>query len=138
MEPVPNREFLLQFFNNGRYTSNNINNFYIYNNVINNYYIYNTGFQAGVVASTSASPSETFERLRIDVSQVSQDEKEHGCEDTYSCSICQNEQEEEEEEKEMVTTKCNHVFHSTCLKKWVLIKTICPMCRASLIKNQHQ
>ena len=114
---------------------NNINNFYIYNNVINNYYIYNTGFQAGVAsASASASASETFERLRIDVCQY---EKEHSCEDASSCSICQNEEqeEEEEEEKEMVTTKCNHVFHSECLKQWVLIKTTCPMCRASLIKN---
>ena len=132
MEPVPNREFLLQFINNSNH-NNSINNFYIYNNIINNYYFYyNDGFQAGVVASASASPSETFERLRIDVCQVSQEEKEHSCEHASSCSICQNEEQEEEEE-EMVTTKCNHVFHSKCLVKWVIINTTCPMCRASLI-----
>lgn len=27
------------------------------------------------------------------------------------------------------TTRCNHVFHSTCLQRWMEVKTTCPMCR---------
>jgi len=141
MEPVSNRDYLLQFFAqpNNFY---NFNNFYIYNNIFNNYYIYSDEFQPAAAGENTLSPSasalETFERLRIDVCKVpqeaqAQDKAKDGCEGAYSCSVCQSEQKEEnEEENEMVKTKCNHVFHSKCLAKWVVIKTSCPICRASL------
>jgi hypothetical protein len=161
MEPVANRDFLLAFIasnNNNFYNGiNDINiNYYVYNNVINNYHYYmnNQNFQAGAAggaAAVTASALETFERLGIDVCKVAPQEQaeeqdkaaEHSCEDAWSCSICQiNEQEEEKEEEEekkdeevneIVKTKCKHVFHSKCLAKWVVIRTTCPVCRASLI-----
>jgi hypothetical protein len=152
MEPVANRDFLLAFIasnNNNFYNGiNDINiNYYVYNNVINNYHYYmnHQNFQAGA-AAVAASALETFERLGIDVCKVAEEQAEeqdksaeHSCEDAWSCSICQiNEQEEEKEEEkeevnEIVKTKCKHVFHSKCLAKWVVIKTTCPVCRASLI-----
>jgi hypothetical protein len=155
MEPVPNRDYLLSFIarnNNGIYINDINTNYYIYNNLVNNYnyYMYNQDFQAvaaGAAAGqnvVTASALETFEKLRIDVCKVSQAQDksaERSCEDGWSCSVCQSEpkeeeeqeeEQEEQEENEMVKTKCNHVFHSKCLAKWVVIKTSCPMCRASL------
>jgi len=95
MEPVPNREFLLDYINHNRINSRNIINDYndynmlnilvrnrterenielihnIYNNHLINNYIYNHGFQAAaaevVEPVTVASASSTFEKFNIDV-----------------------------------------------------------------------
>jgi len=91
MEPVPNREFLLDYINHNRINSRNTNDYNmlnilvrnrtereyielihnIYNNHLINNYIYNHGFQAAaaevVEPVTVASASSTFERLNIDV-----------------------------------------------------------------------
>jgi hypothetical protein len=93
MEPVPNREFLLEYINaanrinnhiinimnnnvidyNNAYRNEVINNI-IYMNHLNNNYIYNYSFQAAgvqvqpIAASESvASALSTFERLNIEV-----------------------------------------------------------------------
>jgi|AntRauTorckE6833_2_1112554.scaffolds.fasta_scaffold71391_1 hypothetical protein len=33
-------------------------------------------------------------------------------------------------------TKCNHLFHSKCLDKWLTIGNTCPLCRTELIEKQ--
>lgn len=33
---------------------------------------------------------------------------------------------------EGITTNCNHVFHNTCLAKWLLTQNSCPLCRTDL------
>lgn len=92
MEPVPNREFLLDYINHNRINNRNIINHYndynmlnilvrnrterenidlihnIYMNHLNNNFIYNHG-QAGqaVEPVTVASASSTFEKFNIDV-----------------------------------------------------------------------
>lgn len=30
---------------------------------------------------------------------------------------------------------CGHVFHANCIKKWVKINPICPVCRVNLLKK---
>lgn len=96
MQPVHNREFLLEYMNNhNRINSSNIFNNYIdysilintivlntserehidlinniYMNHLNNNYIYNYGYQAAAAAAhptEAVSASSTFERLNIDV-----------------------------------------------------------------------
>lgn len=42
------------------------------------------------------------------------------------CSICY---------QELTTariTKCNHYFHSVCLRKWLYLQDICPLCHKTL------
>ena len=167
MEPVPNRDFLLDYINNrNTINSRNIINYYnnynmlnisvwnraerenidlihnIYMNHLNNNYIYNHGQAAAHPAEavepvTVASALSTFERFNLDVSLVSlvSQEENQDSEDAWLCSICCENSEEEEIKEERVITKCNHTFHSKCLKRWVVQKTTCPMCRASLKKN---
>lgn len=31
-------------------------------------------------------------------------------------------------------TDCNHVFHRSCIEKWIKVKNFCPCCRKSNIK----
>ena len=117
----------------------------IYMNHLNNNFIYNHGQAAAHPAEAVepvvvASALSTFERLNLDVSLVSlvslvSQEETQDSEETWVCSICCENSEEEEIKEERVITKCNHTFHSKCLKKWVVQKTTCPMCRASLKKN---
>lgn len=49
------------------------------------------------------------------------------------CSICMDAMS-----KIFITvTKCNHVFHKKCLKKWTTnFNTTCPLCRAQIVPKQ--
>lgn len=42
------------------------------------------------------------------------------------CSICYSEMDAAR------VTKCNHLFHSACLKKWLYIQDKCPMCHGPI------
>ncbi|VDN81711.1 unnamed protein product [Brugia pahangi] len=35
-------------------------------------------------------------------------------------------------------TPCNHFFHSECLKKWLYVKQVCPLCYSDLCKSLEQ
>lgn len=45
------------------------------------------------------------------------------------CSICFD----EEIKTSFTKTKCNHYFHSHCLRKWCKISNDCPLCRRTNI-----
>ena len=33
----------------------------------------------------------------------------------------------------VVQPKCNHKFHNTCLKKWLDVRNICPICKQQVV-----
>ena len=39
------------------------------------------------------------------------------------CSICY------ESDKDLVSTRCGHLFHDVCLRRWTVINPTCPYCR---------
>ncbi|KAM7503962.1 hypothetical protein LguiB_002866 [Lonicera macranthoides] len=45
-----------------------------------------------------------------------------------SCVICQGEYEEQES---IGVLNCGHKYHVDCIKKWLLVKNICPICKSS-------
>ncbi|KAK4841641.1 hypothetical protein QYF36_007931 [Acer negundo] len=51
-------------------------------------------------------------------------------EEVVECAVCLNTIEEEEEMREL---RCDHLFHSACLDRWVGYKHVtCPLCRVPL------
>lgn len=47
------------------------------------------------------------------------------------CVICMNPVDVEDARARMLTP-CNHVFHTACLQRWMLVKMECPTCRTIL------
>lgn len=56
-------------------------------------------------------------------------------EEPDKCVICLNELHNT---NEILTTPCNHKFHSSCFLKWMYAHKDCPLCRKQLIKNPTQ
>ncbi len=50
-----------------------------------------------------------------------------------SCSICFEEFKEGDWYR--VLPQCSHIFHKTCVHKWLKKKAQCPVCRCNLLKN---
>ena len=46
-----------------------------------------------------------------------------------NCCICLDEMKYE---KQLIQTPCAHHFHQTCLKAWLAVERICPVCRTNL------
>lgn len=46
------------------------------------------------------------------------------------CPICM---EEFDEDKEIRVTPCKHTFHGPCLRGWLNVSRVCPMCRHDLM-----
>jgi hypothetical protein len=49
------------------------------------------------------------------------------------CSICFEEFGEDKDElSQTMITPCNHLFHESCLRRWMKRRSLCPICRSSL------
>ncbi|XP_021719239.1 probable E3 ubiquitin-protein ligase ZFP1 [Chenopodium quinoa] len=47
-----------------------------------------------------------------------------------SCIICQDEYEDNQK---LGTLECGHEYHVDCLKKWLLLKNVCPICKSAAL-----
>ncbi|OAY85135.1 RING finger protein 44-like isoform X1 [Ananas comosus] len=47
-----------------------------------------------------------------------------------ACVICQVEYKERET---IATLNCGHKYHRTCIKQWLLLKNLCPICKVSAL-----
>lgn len=47
------------------------------------------------------------------------------------CVICMNPVDVDDQKARMLTP-CNHVFHTACLQRWMMVKMECPTCRSIL------
>ncbi|ONK78382.1 uncharacterized protein A4U43_C02F18200 [Asparagus officinalis] len=52
--------------------------------------------------------------------------------DVESCCICQ---EEYVEEDEVGRLDRGHDFHTACIKQWLMMKNLCPVCKTTGIAN---
>ncbi|KAK9688835.1 hypothetical protein RND81_09G014500 [Saponaria officinalis] len=51
-----------------------------------------------------------------------------------SCIICQDEYEDRDK---LGTLECGHEYHAECLKKWLLVKNVCPICKSPALKVER-
>ncbi|MES1922127.1 hypothetical protein MHBO_003642 [Bonamia ostreae] len=52
-----------------------------------------------------------------------------------SCSICLSAASMDEEAR---VIPCGHLFHAKCLDSWLQVKSLCPLCRASVFKGNEK
>ncbi|KAJ0715300.1 putative transcription factor C2H2 family [Helianthus annuus] len=82
--------------------------------------------QGVVAAGTSGSglsEEEISEHLHVYSAQGKMTEVD-------ACSICLCEYEKNEK---MGRLECGHRFHAECIRRWLLSKNICPMCRSTAL-----
>ncbi|KAI3827233.1 hypothetical protein L1987_01309 [Smallanthus sonchifolius] len=75
----------------------------------------------GDVVSTGLSEDNISKYLteKVHYSHVNQEE--------VSCPICHEDYKNGDKIGRMV--KCGHEYHVDCIKRWLLIKKLCPICR---------
>lgn len=49
------------------------------------------------------------------------------------CSIAEMLQDTYEHQDEIGTLNCGHDYHADCLKKWLLVKNVCPVCKSEAL-----
>ncbi|KAD2804500.1 hypothetical protein E3N88_37877 [Mikania micrantha] len=73
------------------------------------------------------SEEEISKHLHVYTSQAANCEHE----EADVCSICLDEFEKNNEK--MGRLECGHRFHEGCIKRWLLSKNVCPMCRSTAL-----
>lgn len=62
------------------------------------------------------------------------DELPRFSEEAEACIICQVEYEEDEI---IGTLKCGHSYHGECIKRWLLEKNLCPICKKTALASDN-
>ncbi|KAL6977250.1 RING-type E3 ubiquitin transferase [Sarracenia purpurea var. burkii] len=52
-----------------------------------------------------------------------------------TCPICL---EDYAEEEVVGTMNCGHNYHGSCIRKWLLIKNVCPICKAPALADRSK
>ncbi|KAJ9565479.1 hypothetical protein OSB04_001445 [Centaurea solstitialis] len=89
--------------------------------------IMNDSFQQASdhVALSGLTKKEISKRLRM------AKYRQEGEEESEICVVCQVEFEKEER---VGVLQCKHRFHAECIKKWLLHKNLCPLCKTQGLK----
>ncbi|XP_057457601.1 probable E3 ubiquitin-protein ligase ZFP1 [Lotus japonicus] len=61
---------------------------------------------------------------------VNEEEAASNDQETDSCMICQDEFKNQEE---IGILRCEHEYHAECLRKWLLVKNVCPICKSEAL-----
>ncbi|KAK4803627.1 hypothetical protein SAY86_003444 [Trapa natans] len=84
----------------------------------------NTGLPEETISSQLKTRTWTASLL-IDLEELPCDDQE-----AASCIICQDVYEDHEK---LGSLECGHEFHASCLKKWLLVKNVCPICKSKAL-----
>ncbi|KAJ6822691.1 putative E3 ubiquitin-protein ligase HIP1 [Iris pallida] len=52
-----------------------------------------------------------------------------------NCAICL---EEYKDKEDLGSLNCGHNFHASCIKKWLLIKNVCPICKGAALPDSSK
>ncbi|KAJ8626098.1 hypothetical protein MRB53_019405 [Persea americana] len=66
--------------------------------------------------ASSTPPSQSSEMVQVDM----------------NCTICQVDNRENEK---IGILECGHEYHADCIKQWLLLKNICPICKATALSG---
>ncbi|XP_010519250.1 PREDICTED: E3 ubiquitin-protein ligase MBR2-like [Tarenaya hassleriana] len=83
----------------------------------------NTGLSEEKVEQNMKTRSYLLAGINLDVDPASDLE-------TDSCTICQ---ENYKNQEKIGTLECGHEYHAGCLKKWLFVKNVCPICKSEAL-----
>ncbi|XP_010549238.1 PREDICTED: probable E3 ubiquitin-protein ligase RHG1A isoform X2 [Tarenaya hassleriana] len=81
---------------------------------------------------TGLSEETISNRLKRQKFKSSSSSSSRLSQETEPCCVCQ---EEYKEGEDVGTLECGHCFHSECIKEWLKMKNICPICKTTGLKN---
>ncbi|XXG90115.1 hypothetical protein AAC387_Pa12g1954 [Persea americana] len=84
----------------------------------------------GLSEETISSCLKTRRYVPCTVSSPSDQPADMVMPDKETCIICQAEYEESEK---IGILDCGHDYHADCIKQWLLVKNVCPICKASAL-----
>ncbi|KAI3441503.1 RING-type domain-containing protein [Psidium guajava] len=85
----------------------------------------NTGLSEETLSSQLKTRRHLLPSVSINLEEVPSLEKE-----AASCIICQDSYEHQDH---IGTLDCGHEYHADCLKKWLLVKNVCPVCKSEAL-----
>lgn len=77
----------------------------------------------------TAIPTATYQRTSFYQRGVERNERDD------TCSICLLDMEPGEQVKEL---NCNHCYHDECLRQWLLVSTLCPLCKQRAMPSEQR
>ncbi|KAF1899649.1 hypothetical protein Lal_00019779 [Lupinus albus] len=81
-----------------------------------------TGLSDEMITTQMKTKTYSVPATAINLEEVASEEQE-----TDSCIICMNEYERQEK---IGILQCGHECHADCLRKWLLVKNVCPICKS--------
>jgi len=122
-------------------TTNMVVTVFMFLNIVALAYFLRLLMRMGGIQPTKAAPEGSLEQNteKVTAAEAIRD-------DCPQCAICLEDFIEDEEEGaaakevapevEILRTKtCNHYFHTACIKDWLGVNSVCPLCRESLAKT---
>ncbi|XP_062094431.1 probable E3 ubiquitin-protein ligase ZFP1 isoform X1 [Humulus lupulus] len=87
----------------------------------------NTGLSEDTITSQLKTRAYLSSRMRLNLEEAECHYKEDDC-----CIICQDDYKSLEK---IGILNCGHEYHAECLKKWLLIKNVCPVCKSEALST---
>ncbi|KAE8707825.1 hypothetical protein F3Y22_tig00110372pilonHSYRG00054 [Hibiscus syriacus] len=85
----------------------------------------NTGLSEEIITSKLKTRAYSTFATNINLEEAAPTDQEPD-----SCIICQ---EDYKIEEKIGTLNCGHNYHADCLKKWLLVKNVCPICKSEAL-----
>uniref|UniRef100_A0A151UD75 RING-type E3 ubiquitin transferase n=1 Tax=Cajanus cajan TaxID=3821 RepID=A0A151UD75_CAJCA len=84
-----------------------------------------TGLSEETITTQLKTKTYLMRATAINLEEEASDDQE-----TDSCIICQDEFKNQEE---IGVLRCEHEYHADCLKKWLVVKNVCPICKSEAL-----
>ncbi|KAK8591517.1 hypothetical protein V6N13_031559 [Hibiscus sabdariffa] len=85
----------------------------------------NTGLSEEIISSKLKTRTYSTFATNINLEEAAPIDQEPD-----SCIICQ---EDYKNEEKIGTLDCGHNYHADCLKKWLFVKNVCPICKSEAL-----
>ncbi|RDX69975.1 putative E3 ubiquitin-protein ligase ZFP1, partial [Mucuna pruriens] len=86
-----------------------------------------TGLSEETIRTQMKTKSYLTSATAINLEETACDDQE-----TDSCIICQ---EEFKNQEKIGVLRCEHEYHADCLRKWLVVKNVCPICKSEALST---